>query len=116
MHRLLSGAVAGQSVDHKDRNSLNNQRENLRIANESQNGANTGLRANSTSGLKGVCWDKWTSRWMVSVGHKYIGRFDTPEEAARAYDVKAKEMFGEFASTNEKLGLLPKREEPNDNS
>src|SRR5690554_5880115 len=44
MHRLITGAQKGQEVDHIDRNTLNNSRNNLRIVTSSQNKINQGLR------------------------------------------------------------------------
>ncbi len=58
----------------------------------------------TTSPYKGVSLDKRSNRWVSSIGHNYkriyLENFDLPEDAARAYDVKAKELHGEFAYQN----------------
>lgn len=63
----------------------------------------------SSSGFKGV--SKRAGKWRayITVGGRFIslGSFTTVREAARAYDAAAREHFGEFAATNEDLGLLP---------
>ncbi len=58
MHRVIMKAKKGEQVDHIDMNRLNNQKENLRIVNNSQNGMNKLVQNNSTSGYKGVSWRK----------------------------------------------------------
>ena len=56
------------------------------------------------SGFRGVHFHKHNKRWRAQIGYNYklitIGYYDTPEEAARAYDAKAKELRGEFARLN----------------
>lgn len=98
MHNFILGV---KGVDHKNHNGLDNRRSNLRRATQSQNNANQGLRRNNTSGAKGVSWDKVNRKWLVQIRKNYrrctIGRFDSIEEAAKAYNRKAKELFGEFA-------------------
>ncbi len=89
-------------IDHVNGNGADNRRANLRIATRSQNGANRGPQKNNTSGYKGVSRDK--QRWQASITvmgvcHR-IGGFDTPEEAAVAYDIRAREVFGEYAKLN----------------
>lgn len=90
--------------DHIDRNGLNNSRSNLRPANNSQQIAHQGLRANSTSGLKGVCFNKARRRWQAQITVKgkqrYLGLFSDPIDAAKAYDRAALSAFGEFAVLN----------------
>jgi len=94
----------GFEVDHEDRNYLNNQRSNLRLATKSQNQANSNLRIDSTSGYKGVTWHVRIMRWQAKIQVRktriFLGYFKTPEEAARAYDKAAKRYFGEFANLN----------------
>ena len=91
-------------VDHWDHDGLHNVRANLRVANKSANGANRRKSSNNTSGFKGVTTHRQTGKWQaeIKVGgkHRYIGIFDTPEEAAKAYDDVAHEAFGEFALLN----------------
>ncbi len=103
MHREIMKCPDGLLVDHKDRDGLNNRRENLRIATKSQNNANNaGKRSHSTNAFKGVA--RFRKKWRAVIRfqgvRKYLGYFKREEDAARAYDAKARELFGEFASTN----------------
>ena len=92
-------------VDHIDRNRVNNQVSNLRYATDSQNGANRTKKANTSSTYRGVCWDSTRKKWRVDIMQNYrrnhIGYYDDEREAARAYNARAHELFGEFANLNE---------------
>jgi hypothetical protein len=91
-------------VDHGNRNTLDNQRGNLRRATGSQNGANRGPQVNNTPGYKGVTWDRARQRWLASIKvHGWrinLGRFDDKIEADLAYNEAALKHFGEFAYLN----------------
>lgn len=92
-------------IDHKDRNGLNNQKENLRICTPTQNGANKIKQSNKTSSkYKGVYWHRLSSRWVAQVGINNkcynLGSFKTESEAAKIYNKKARELFGNFARLN----------------
>ena len=109
MHRFILDAPIGVFVDHKDGDGLNNSRQNIRIATKHQNEFNQGLRLNNTSGYRGVSLarkhkpldaDKWRAGICLNQKYYSLGAFGTREEAARAYDAKAKELFGEFARLN----------------
>jgi len=103
MHRFLMNPPEGMVVDHIDGNRLNNRRSNLRICTIRQNIWNSRPKGKS-SRYKGVCRDKSKKRWVVYVRHNdhnwYVGRFVSEIEAARAYDRKAAEVFGEYAWLN----------------
>lgn len=99
MHRVVSGAEKGQIVDHIDRNSLNNVRANLRLGTQQNNCWNRPPQKNKKhSQYKGVTLDKWG--WLVQCQGKRVGSFKTEIEAARAYNERAKELFGEYAYQN----------------
>lgn len=102
MHREIIHVPKGMEVDHIDGNGLNNQRYNLRICTTSQNQANTKRHIDNLSGYKGVSKSKkkWRAQIKINKRTIVIGSFETPEEAARAYDKVSKENFGEFAYLN----------------
>lgn len=90
LHRYLTGAIKGEIVDHKDGDTFNNTRENLRITNKSGNAQNTGLRADNKTGVKGVWRDKSRNKWVAEIRtngvKQFLGRFDDIEEAKRSVE------------------------------
>jgi len=103
IHQLLMECPKGMEVDHKDGNKLNNKRENLRPATKSQQGQNRGPSKANKLGLRGV-WKirngKYTSQIGLMGKKFFLGSFPSAEQAALAYNEKAKELFGEFAKLN----------------
>lgn len=101
MHRVIMG-FPPFDVDHRNTNGLDNQRHNLREATRSQNLHNKA--GWSRCGFKGVSFLKPNKLWQARIDVKgkqiHMGYFDTPEEAARAYDEKALELVGPFARLN----------------
>lgn len=105
LHRQLLAASSWEQVDHRDGNGLNNRRDNLRLCSNAQNHqARQSKHLLATSNYRGVCWDFARGLWFAQIKHKgkhyNLGRFVNAEDAARAYDKKARELFGEFASPN----------------
>lgn len=104
MHRVIMNTPEGLDTDHRNGNKLDNRKRNLRICTRSQNNANIRKYKNKSSTYKGVCWDKSRKKWLVSLKQGYnqihIGRFDSEIHAAMAYDIWAKDLFGEFSYTN----------------
>lgn len=102
MHRLIMNAPKGVEVDHIDGNRLNNQKQNLRFASHGQNNQNRPKmhKSTNTSKYKGVGWMKSHQLWRARIKHYHLGLFKTETEAAKAYDIKAKELFREFSHLN----------------
>ena len=93
------------SVDHINRNRLDNRRANLRLCSMFENSCNRSLPSNNTTGFKGVRLSKsLTSPYIAIISlngyEMYLGSFKTKEQAALAYDCAAIQLHGEFASTN----------------
>jgi hypothetical protein len=105
MHRLIMNVPEGFIVDHIDGNTLNNQKSNLRICTRAENCRNRGLNKNNTSGYKGVMRNKSKNRWAAVVMYNRekvnCGHYKCKHEAATAYNLKAIELFGEYAWLNE---------------
>jgi hypothetical protein len=104
MHRQIMNPPPGLLVDHRNRNGLDNRRENLRLATYSQNNCNKAKRKNTSSRFVGVSFDKRQKRWAAYINHDgkrtSLGRFDIEENAAHAYDAAARKYHGEFAHLN----------------
>ncbi len=101
LHRLIMN-FPKYAIDHIDGNGLNNQKKNLRPANKQQNGRNAGLNKNNKSGVKGVAWSKACNKWRAYITidnkQKYLGVYDSIEEAAKIRKKAAEEIFGIFAN------------------
>ncbi len=115
MHRQIMNASNGLLVDHIDGNGLNNRRSNLRLCTRYQNSCNSRPHRNNLySKYKGVRWDKRYNKWYAGIRKSgkqfFLGSFDNEIDAAKAYDKKAKELFGEFAYLN--FGTSPQRRGP----
>lgn len=108
MHRLILRAPPSVHVDHWDGDGLHNWRKNLRVCTRSQNQSNRGKTKANKSGFKGVCLlksGKWQAQIKCDGEITYLGVYSSPKEAAKAYDTAALQLHGEFAKTNEALGL-----------
>lgn len=121
MHRLLMNAPKGYVVDHVNLNTLDNRKKNLRVCKQSENALNRGPskkpKKHGQSPFKGV-WrvsekkisgnrggSPFEARISINGTQRYIGAFDTAEDAARAYDAYAETFHGAFARLNFPKGV-----------
>lgn len=104
----VTGVWPASKIDHRNGVKTENWFDNLRLASTAQNAQNRRPHSNNTSGFKGVrpYRKRFAARIQVNGVSTHIGTFDTPQQAAAAYDLAAVEHFGQFALTNKSLGLL----------
>lgn len=101
LHRaVLNITDAHIHVDHRNHDTLDNRRENLRACTPAKNQANRkGKNKNNTSGFRGVRLHS-SGKWEARIGFNNrlinLGHFSTPELASRAYASANKKFFGEF--------------------
>ena len=104
MHRVLLNAPPGRIVDHRDGNGLNNRKHNLRLCTHQENNYNKRPYLGTTSRFKGVFWHKRENKYSAGIRKNgkryYLGCYHDEIEAAVVYDIKAMELFGEFAYFN----------------
>ena len=100
MHRQIMGVCGVKNqVDHRNGNTLDNRKENLRAATNSQNQQNRQKAAGCSSRFKGVSAyrHKWRAYIQLNGRRTHLGYFGTEEEAAETYARTALKVFGEFA-------------------
>lgn len=111
MHRVIMGLEIGDTrvVDHINNNGLFCQKYNMRICSREQNNKNrrAALKTSKYLGVhiattkrNGKEWKYIRGAISINGAAKSLGHFKTEIEAARAYDIKAKELYGEFANLN----------------
>lgn len=111
MHRLLINPKDNEIVDHRNNNPLDNQKHNLRIADNSGNTRNAKKTSKkTTSKYKGVSFNKPSKSWKVGIfskesGKEHLGYYSNEIAGALAYNKRAKELFGEFAYLNDVGGI-----------
>ena len=96
-HRLAWFYVYGEwpigQIDHINRDRTDNRIDNLREVSSSENKQNTTLSGRNKSGFKGVSFIEKTGKWRAQIQHekknRFIGNYDTAEEASKAYVVVA---------------------------
>lgn len=86
LHRYIMNNPNG-IVDHKNLNTLDNRKSNLRITTNSNNLRNGNIRKNNKTGIKGVYYDKIRNKYIANIKVNYktifLGRFKTLEEAIK---------------------------------
>lgn len=101
MHHEIMGKHINKDIDHIDGNSLNNKKNNLRIVTHLQNTMNRWKPKRETSSqYKGVYYNKRDKGYYARLASKCVGFFKDEKLAAQAYNIKALELFGQFALLN----------------
>jgi hypothetical protein len=92
-------------IDHINRVKTDNRIANLREATRNQNNRNVGIKRSNKTGFKGVIFHsqskhKFVAQITVNGKTRYLGIFDTPEEAHAAYVAASEEHHGEYGVTH----------------
>ncbi len=109
MSRLIMNAPKDKFVDHRDGNTLDNRKGNLRLATTAQNNRNRQrMNPQNTSGFNGVFWERKVNKWRVQVSihnkRHHVGVFETLPDAVEAQRRASLEFYGEFSPLR---GTLP---------
>jgi hypothetical protein len=98
MHSLLIANPHKKDIDHRNRNTTDNRRSNLRVATRSQNNQNSKIRSDNTSGYKGVSRhrNKWIAYLNVNGTRLRFGGYDTRDEARARRAKEEQKYYGEF--------------------
>jgi hypothetical protein len=104
MHRQIMQPPKGMVVDHTNGNKADNTRGNLCVCTQQENTHNRSKRNRASSRFRGVNYNrrsrKWHARITFEAERLHLGYFTEEVEAARAYDRKAVELFGQDAKLN----------------
>ena len=98
LHKFILDAKEADVVDHKNGNTFDNRKINLRLCTTNQNAQNRKRFSNNKSGYKGVSFDKGRWRAYININGKriHLGHYGTREEAYDAYCEASAKYHGEF--------------------
>lgn len=101
MHRhIMRVTDPNIKVDHINRNTLDNRKENLRLCSTAENCRNKSTVSRNKTGYRNVSFNKACKKWKVEIKHNnkkvYYGYFDCPIEAAKVADSAMIDLYGEF--------------------
>lgn len=103
LHKVIMPSKGELVVDHINGDTLDNRKSNLRICTKHQNIINAGKRKDNSSGFRGVYKvkkkgkERWQAKAVLEGRQYHFGYFDSAQEAAEAYKISAKKLYGEFA-------------------
>lgn len=104
LHRVILEVSGDMVIDHKNHDTSDNRKHNLTVCTESQNGGNRRPTIGNSSPYKGVSRHKNRKKFLSRIKKDgvthYLGWHLSEIDAAKAYDLKAIELFGEFAYLN----------------
>ena len=102
LHRFITQCPKGFDVDHINKNTLDNRKENLRICTRSENLCNRKKQINNKSGHVGVSWNTKENKWgaYIMLHKKYInlGLYNDIQDAIKVRKEAEDKYFGEFKS------------------
>jgi hypothetical protein len=98
---LMHFGYLPEIIDHIDGNKSNNKIENLRAATKAQNAWNSKIASNNKSGIRGVSWNKQTSKWKVAINVDgraiHLGRFSNIKDAQKVIESARIQYHGKYA-------------------
>jgi hypothetical protein len=104
LHRELLNTTSDKKVDHRNGDTLDDRRINLRECTHAQNISNQQRQKSNKSGYKGVYFNRRSKKWEANIAPNgkgiYLGRFENILDAAQAYNDAAIKYYGEFARLN----------------
>jgi len=112
LHRYIIRTQHDEIVDHINGDTLDNRKANLRIVSAAENARNSRRQTfeGKSSKFKGVMWvparERWTAKITCDGLVSPLGIFSHEEDAARAYDRAAIDLFGDYARTNATMKLF----------
>lgn len=99
LHKYITNTDKDVMIDHKDRNKLNCVATNLRVASYSINAINRDLQSNSTTGHKGVSFDKRRNKYRAYIKKDnkqiWLGYYTTLEDAVEARRKGFEKIYGQ---------------------
>lgn len=100
LNRFIMNCPKDKIVDHKNGDTLDNRKKNLRICTYSQNSMNSYHTKRGQSGHRNVVWDKKQKKWSVIIQKDYkmnfFGSYESLKKAIMVANKNRKKLFGEF--------------------
>jgi hypothetical protein len=98
MHRIIMDTPNDLQVDHKNHNTLDNRKCNLRNVTQLENLANKQKYKRNSSGISNVYWherdQKWIAQFQREGKYIYVGKYDDLAEASMKI-TQAKKVYNE---------------------